>query len=92
MTELHVSLDSSQLNSTERKLQEPLEEQLTSALSQAATRVAEAYDGQSEDEVMSWILREAQDGLHPDIAEGWQPDVAKLREVAQAVIRGEQFD
>ncbi|MEV0453590.1 hypothetical protein [Catellatospora methionotrophica] len=91
MTEMHVSLDGSELNAVERKLQEPLEAQLTSALEQAANRVADRYDGQSEDEVVSWIMRETRDGLHPDIAEGFAPDDDKLRQVAQAVMRGERF-
>ncbi|MGY0235401.1 hypothetical protein [Longispora urticae] len=92
MTEVHVSLDGSQLNKVERKLQGPLEEQLTSAMEQAAIRVAAGYDGQDEDEVARWILRETRSGLHPDIAKGFQPDEAKLRLVARAVIRGERFE
>jgi hypothetical protein len=91
MTEMHVSLDTGDLSAVERKLQEPLEAQLTSALEAAANRVAEQYDGQGEDEVVSWIMRETREGLHPDIAEGFQPDEAKLRQVAQAVMRGERF-
>ncbi|MEU7822531.1 hypothetical protein [Catellatospora sp. NPDC049133] len=91
MPEMHVSLDSDDLNAVERKLQVPLEAQLTSALEQAANRVADQYDGQSEEEVAAWILRETREGLHPDIAEGFQPDDDKLREVARAVIRGERF-
>ncbi|MEU8001012.1 hypothetical protein AB0B66_07610 [Catellatospora sp. NPDC049111] len=91
MPEMHVSLDSDDLNAVERKLQVPLEAQLTSALEQAANRVADQYDGQSEDEVAAWILRETREGLHPDIAEGFQPDDDKLREVARAVMRGERF-
>ncbi|WP_155372762.1 hypothetical protein [Catellatospora vulcania] len=91
MPEMHVSLDSDDLNAVERKLQVPLEAQLTSALEQAANRVADQYDGQGEAEVADWILREARAGLHPDIAEGFQPDEAKLREVARAVMRGERF-
>ena len=92
MTELHVSLDADQLSPVERKLQDPLEEQLTSALKRAAARVAERYDGQGEDEVAQWILDEARSALHPDIAEAFQPAEADLRAVAQAVIRGEQFE
>lgn len=91
MTELHVSLDGDDLNSVERKLQEPLEAQLTSALEQAAARVAERYDGQSEDEVVHWLRQEIRHGLHPDIAAGFEPDEGKLRLVAQAVMRGERF-
>ncbi|GAA1414223.1 hypothetical protein ACFQZ4_36455 [Catellatospora coxensis] len=91
MPEMRVSLDSDDLNAVERKLQVPLEAQLTSALEQAANRVADQYDGQGEDEVTDWILRETRGGLHPDIAEGFQPDEAKLREVARAVMRGERF-
>lgn len=92
MAELQVSLDSSQLNPVERKLQEPLEEQLSSALKRAANRVSERYDGQSEDEVAQWLLQEAREALHPDIAEGFHPDEANLRAVARAVIRGDQFE
>ncbi len=92
MENLHVSLDSSQLNPVELKLQEPLEEQLTSALKRAATVVGEDYRGQSEDEVARLLLREARSALHPDIAEGFQPDEEKLREVARAVMRGERFE
>ncbi len=89
MADLHVSLDGDQLNAVERKLQEPLEEQLTSALKHAAAQVAQRYDGQSEDEVLRWLLQETRDALHPDIAEGFEPDEDRLRLVARAVIDGE---
>ena len=79
---MHVSLDRDDLNTVERKLQVPLEAQLTSALEQAANRVADQYDGQGEDEVADWILRETRQGLHSDIADGFQPDEAKLRELS----------
>lgn len=92
MTELHVSLDGDQLNPVERKLQEPLEEQLTSALKRAAVKVSERYDGQDEDQVARWLLDEARSALHPDIAEGFEPDPQQLRMVAQAVMRGEHFE
>jgi hypothetical protein len=90
MAELHVSLDSAQLNPVERKLQEPLEEQLTSALTLAAKRVSEGYDGQGEDEVMRSLLEEARSALHPDIAEGFEPDEDKLRLVARAIMNGDR--
>lgn len=89
MADLHVSLDSSDLNPVERKLQEPLEDQLTSALKHAAAQVAQHYDGRSEDEVVQWLLRETRDALHPDVAEGFQPDEQRMRLVARAVIDGE---
>jgi hypothetical protein len=89
MAELHVSLDSDKLTGVEHKLQDQLEEQLTASLRDAAAVVAEAYDGQSEDEVAQWILAETRQRLHPDIASGFQPDDAKLRQVAQTIIRGE---
>jgi hypothetical protein len=92
MTELHVSLDGSRLQPVERKLQEPLEEQLTSALKHGAEVVARDYSGQTEDEVAQWILREARSALHPDVAEGFRPAAADLRAVAQAVLRGERFE
>jgi hypothetical protein len=92
MAELHVSLDSSQLNAVERKLQEPLEQQLTSALQRAAERVSERYAGQSEDEVVGWLLEEARSALHPDIAAGFEPDEAQLHMMARAVMRGERFE
>ncbi|GAA1368344.1 hypothetical protein [Catellatospora chokoriensis] len=91
MTEVHVSLDGDDLNAVARRLQEPLEAQLTSALELAANRVAEQYDGQSEDEVAAWILRETREGLHPDIAAGFEPDPEQLRRVARAVMRGERL-
>lgn len=90
MADLHVSLDSAQLNPVERKLQEPLEEQLTSALQRAATIVAEQYGGQREDEVARWLLDEARSALHPDIAAGFAPDEDKLRLVARAIMNGDR--
>jgi hypothetical protein len=90
MAELHVSLDSADLNPVERKLQEPLEEQLTSALTLAAKRVSEDYAGQSEDEVMRRLLEEARSALHPDVAEGFEPDEDKLRLVARSIMNGDR--
>ncbi|MDI1465151.1 hypothetical protein QEZ54_29700 [Catellatospora sp. KI3] len=92
MTHVRVSLDRDELNTVERKLQEPLEDQLSSALKLAAATVAERYTGQSEQEVADMLLTEARAALHPDIAEGFEPDEARLRAVARAVINGEQID
>ncbi|MEV4413107.1 hypothetical protein [Catellatospora sp. NPDC049609] len=92
MADLHVSLDGSQLNPVEHKLQEPLEDQLTSALKHAATVVAGRYDGQSEDEVARQLLEEARGALHEDIAEGFQPDETQLRAVARTIMRGERIE
>lgn len=88
MVEPHVSLDPGTLGPVERKLQGPLEEQLTSALQAAADRVAARYAGQGVDEVAALLLAEARDGLHPDIAAGFTPDPAELRRVAAAIVAG----
>lgn len=88
MTELHVRLDPDSLSPTERRLREPLEEQLSSALQAAAERVRQRYEGQSVDELAAELLAEARARLHPDIAAGFNPDPAELRRVAEAIRRG----
>lgn len=87
MQELHVSLDPAELDPAARKLQEPLEAQLSSALQRAAEELAEDYHGEPVDEVSRRLLEAARAGLHPDIAAAWQPDEAELRRVAEAVMR-----
>ncbi|GHJ42965.1 hypothetical protein Cs7R123_03070 [Catellatospora sp. TT07R-123] len=86
MADVHVSLDGDELGPVERKLQEPLEDQLSSALDRAAQVVAEQYAGQSEQEVVRLLREEAGAALHPDVAAGFQPDEQGLRAVARAVI------
>ncbi len=86
MSELHVSLDPASLDATGRKLRDPLEEQLSSALQAGAERVRAEYAGEPVDTVAAMILAEAKAGLHPDVAAGFTPDPAQLREIAAAVI------
>lgn len=89
MSEPHVSLDPSGLTPVQERLREPLEEQLTSALQAAAERVRATYDGEPTDVVCQRLLDETRAGLHPDIAEGFQPDMHEFREVAAAIVRGD---
>lgn len=86
MDEPHISLDPQTLSPVERKLQGPLEEQLTSALQAATGRISEAYAGESVDEVTRMLLEETKSGLHPDIAAGFTPDNVELRHVAEAIV------
>jgi hypothetical protein len=89
MSEPHVTLDPENLGPVERKLREPLEEQLSSALQAATQRVHEEYRGEPVDEVCARLLDETRAGLHPDVAAGFQPDLEQLRLVAAAIVRGE---
>ncbi len=89
MSDFHVSLDSSQLDATERKLQDPLEEQLSSALEAAASRVNEEYDGESVEEVQTKLVEETCVGLHPDIAERFPLSEEEVRPIAEAITRDE---
>lgn len=86
MSEPHVTLDPSTLNPVELKLQDALEDQLSSALQAAVERVEAGYSGQSVDELAEQLLTETRFGLHEDIAAGWQPDPGQLREVAEEII------
>lgn len=81
-----VTLDADSLGPVERKLQKPLEQQLTSALQQATHSVDDNYQGESVDEVAQELLEETKDGLHPDIAAGFTPDGAQLHAVATAIV------
>jgi len=89
MSEPHVTLDPDDLNPVERRLREPLEEQLSSALREATHRVREGYAGEPVEEVCARLLEETRVGLHPDIAAGFRPDHAQLRRLAEAVVRGD---
>jgi len=89
MSEPHVSLDPSRLTPAQQRLREPLEEQLTSALQAAADRVRAAYAGEPVDVVCQRLLDETRAGLHPDIAAGFQPDMAEFCGVAAAIVRGD---
>jgi hypothetical protein len=88
MTEVHVSLDPSELNDTGRRLQEPLEEQLSSALRAAAERVRDDYRGEPVDEVTRRLLEQTRQGLHSDIAAAFEPDAPELRRVAEEIVAG----
>jgi hypothetical protein len=85
MTELHVSLEAT--NPVEDKLHDALEEQLTSALRAATDRVREQWAGESVDELCERLLAETRSGLHPDIAAGFHPDRAQLRQLAESIVR-----
>lgn len=88
MTELHVSLDPDELNEAGRRLQVPLEEQLSSALRAAAERVRDDYHGEPVDEVARRLLATTREALHPDIAAAFEPDGPELRRVAEEIVAG----
>lgn len=87
MAEPHVSLDQADLGPTPEKLREPLEEQLSSALRRATEVVSADYRGESVDEVAARLVDQTRAGLHPDIAEAFEPDPARIREVAATIVR-----
>lgn len=89
MSEPHVSLDPRGLTPAQEKLREPLEEQLTSALQAAVERIRADYHGETLDIVRQRLLDETRDGLHPDIAARFRPDMDELTEVAAAIVRGD---
>jgi hypothetical protein len=68
------------------KLREPLEEQLSSALQRATEVVSADYHGEEVDQVAARLVEETRAGLHPDIAEAFQPDPAAIRQVARAIV------
>lgn len=86
MAEPRVSLESDQLSPAARRLQEPLEDQLSSALALATEQVRENYRGEPVDEVSAALLAATRDALHPDVAAAFQPDRAELRQVAEAIV------
>lgn len=86
MADPQVTLDPSTLNPVEEKLRGPLEDQLTSALRAATEKTRHAYAGESVDEVTRELLARTREGLHHDIAEGFSPDMAELRHVAEAIV------
>jgi hypothetical protein len=86
MAEPHVSLDSSELPPAARRLQAPLEDQLSSALQAAVEEVRENYAGEGTDEVAQKLLSATRDGLHPDIADAFVPDQAQLHQVAEVIV------
>jgi hypothetical protein len=86
MAEPQVTLDPAGLNPVEEKLRGPLQEQLTSALRAATDNTKQAYAGEPVDEVAAALLRRARSALHPDIADGFRPDPAQLRQVAETIV------
>ncbi|MBB2941388.1 hypothetical protein ACQP2E_08910 [Actinoplanes sp. CA-015351] len=86
MAEPHVTLDPYSLNPVEQKLRGPLEDQLSSALQAATTKITHQYDGQSVEQVTTMLLEQAKAGLHPDIAAGFNPDHEQLRHVAEEIV------
>ena len=89
MAEPHVTLDPNHLDPVARKLQGPLEDQLTSALQAAAARVRASYQGEPFDTVCRRLLDQTKAGLHPDIAAAFEPDMDELARLAVAIIRGQ---
>jgi hypothetical protein len=89
MSEPHVTLDPSGLDPVGRKLHDPLQEQLTSALRAATERVRAGYAGEPVEQVCQRLLDETRSGLHPDIAAGFEPDMAEFCRVAVAIVRGD---
>lgn len=88
MTEPQVTLDPQSLNPVEEKLRGPLEQQLTSALQVATDKTRETYAGESVEVVTEQLLARTREGLHPDIARGFQPDHDQLRQVAESIVAG----
>ncbi|MFF5292100.1 hypothetical protein [Paractinoplanes globisporus] len=86
MTEPQVTLDPASLNPVEEKLRGPLEDQLTSALRSATETTRHAYAGEPVDEVATILLERTKAALHPDIADGFHPDQAQLRHVAESIV------
>jgi hypothetical protein len=86
MAEPQVTLDPNSLNPVEDKLRGPLEEQLTSALRAATDKTKQTYAGESIDAVSATLLERAKSTLHPDIADGFHPDPAQLRHVAEQIV------
>jgi hypothetical protein len=86
MSEPHVTLDPDSLGPVGRKLREPLEDQLSSALQAAAHRVKDGYAGESVDEIQARLIEETRAGLHPDVAAAFQPDPAEIRRLAGAIV------
>lgn len=89
MSQPHVTLDPAGLGPTERKLRGPLEEQLTSALRAATDRVRAGYAGEPAEQVCQRLLDETRSGLHPDVAQAFQPDMDEFCRIAAAITRGE---
>ncbi|MFC7549992.1 hypothetical protein [Plantactinospora sp. GCM10030261] len=87
MSEPHVTLDPRGLDPVQRKLQGPLQDQLTSALQAATERVSAGYAGEPVEEVCRRLLDETRSGLHPDIAAGFTPDMDEFCRVAVAIVR-----
>ncbi len=73
----------------EDDLRGPLEEQLTSALQAAISRLTDEAKGLSVDEVYEKLRAGISDGLHPDIAARFSPNEAELRAIATQLSRGE---
>jgi hypothetical protein len=86
MSEPHVTLDQADLGQVPEKLRGPLEEQLSSALQRATSVVSAEYHGESADQVTAELLAETRSGLHPAVAESFQPDAAGLHRVAEVIV------
>lgn len=82
----HVSIDPRSLPPAARKLREPLEEQLTSALRVATERVRGEYTGGTSAEVCDRLLAATRELLHPDIAAAFQPDRGEFCRVAHTIV------
>jgi hypothetical protein len=85
-----VTLDNDSLGPVGQKLQKPLEAQLTSALQHAAHTVEDHYTGESVPEVAAELLAETREGLHPDVAAGFEPDRGQITAVAAAIVEENQ--
>jgi hypothetical protein len=86
MAEPQVTLDPTSLNPVEEKLRGALEDQLTSALRAATDKTRHTYAGESVEVVTQELLRRTREGLHHDIADGFHPDMAELRRVAETIV------
>lgn len=86
MAEPHVTLNQPDLDPVPEKLREPLEEQLSSALQRATEAVSADYHGEGVDQVTARLVEQTRAGLHPDIADAFQPDPARLRQIAETIV------
>lgn len=88
MAEPHVWLDQADISPAPEKLRGALEEQLSSALRHATGVVCDDYHGEGVDEVAARLVEQTRASLHPDIAEAFEPDMARIRQVAEVIVRG----
>ncbi len=87
MVSPRVKLDPAVSLGSVEKLREPLEDQLTSALQNAVTKVDDHYHGESVAAVEDELLKATKTGLHPDVAKAFTPDQEQLHDVAAQIVK-----